>query len=143
MKRLFFSLSVVLLLGISSTATAACAYLNTSSGGFRLLPGQSDDVYGPTTVSCAGMFSFEFKDLSSNKPTNIIIHRFQRRVGTSWFSSWETVSSTYSYNALTVKLYFFPRGPGQYRYTIENVGQSTVSSWSVTGKVPLFTIPGT
>ncbi|PQQ28561.1 hypothetical protein [Photorhabdus hindustanensis] len=139
MKKLFFSLFVLLLLSTSNIASAACAYMNVHNSGASLAVNGSSDVYGPFSISCLGVVSFTFQDLSGNNPTSTINHLIEKMVG----GSWQVVSQTTSYGERSVTRSFFPTATGSYRYRIVNSGQSVVRNWRMEGRIPLFTIPGT
>ncbi|GFM86767.1 hypothetical protein PSCICO_21660 [Pseudomonas cichorii] len=123
----------------TGNAHAACANLNVNGSGANVLAQGDAIVYGPYSISCAGPQSFTFQDLSATNSNNSIKHIFEKQNG----STWTVVSSSTSTGAASVTKSFFISTNGTYRYRIENVGTSRIANWTMSGRVTLFTIPGT
>lgn len=137
-RKSFISIAILLLLGISYPAEAgSCGNMKVSSSGSRVAVGSFDNVYGPFKISCLGMVSFKFRDLSGNSPNSVIEHIIERRIK----GVWVPVSKSSSRGVRSLNRNFFPRVAGQYRYRIRNAGSSIIRNWSMEGRIPLKRIP--
>ncbi|AHF68455.1 MULTISPECIES: hypothetical protein [Pseudomonas] len=123
----------------TGNAYAACANLNINSSGAGVTAQSQAVVYGPYNITCAGPQNFTFQDLSATNSNNTIKHIFEKQNG----STWTVVSSSTSTGAASVTKSFFISTNGTYRYRIENAGTSTIANWTMSGRITLFTIPGT
>lgn len=139
MTRKLYAAFFALMMLTASNVFAACANLNVTGSGGSLAPNQEVNVYGPYSVSCTGSQSFTFQDLSGSSNSNKLTHYFERQNG----STWVVVSSSSTTGATTVNKNFSANITGTYRYRIVNTGTTTLKNWSMSGRVTLFTIPGT
>lgn len=137
-RKLYVALMTSLALLMAGNVHAACARMNIYNSGYAVVPPGSDTpVYGPFSVSCAGMHQFNFEDLSGHSQRNVLRHILEQQ---QWDGEWRVYSVFDARRMTTVsRRYYLPIG--NYRYTVKNIGTGNLQGWSLEGSVTTFSIP--